>query len=56
MVWQDSVGGLEVLDCAAQEYIPVDPVREGMEATTCVANIGDMGMRFSNGKIHLLIP
>lgn len=49
MLWQDGVGGLEVLDTSSGKYIPADPQRDGLERTTCVVNTGDMGMRFSNG-------
>ena len=50
MLWQDDVGGLEVLDPETGEYIPAHPGRDGVDRTACVVNCGDMGMRFSNGK------
>ncbi|KAK1683780.1 hypothetical protein QYE76_044628 [Lolium multiflorum] len=43
----DCVGGLEVLDPAAGEFVPVDPL-----PGTFLVNIGDVGAAWSNGRLH----
>ncbi|CAM0904199.1 unnamed protein product [Alopecurus aequalis] len=43
----DCVGGLEVLDPAAGEFVPVDPL-----PGTFLVNIGDVGTAWSNGRLH----
>jgi len=43
----ECVGGLEVLDPATGEYVPVDPV-----AGSFLVNIGDVGTAWSNGRLH----
>ncbi|XP_040379325.1 2-oxoglutarate-dependent dioxygenase DAO [Oryza brachyantha] len=43
----ECVGGLEVLDPAAGEFVPVDPLPGSF-----VVNIGDVGQAWSNGRLH----
>ncbi|PWZ40560.1 2-oxoglutarate-dependent dioxygenase DAO [Zea mays] len=43
----ECVGGLEVLDPATGEFVPVDPV-----AGSFLVNIGDVGTAWSNGRLH----
>lgn len=43
----DCVGGLEVLDPATDEFVGVDPVPGSL-----LVNIGDVGMAWSNGRLH----
>lgn len=43
----DCVGGLEVLDPAAGEFVPVDPFPGSF-----LVNIGDVGTAWSNGRLH----
>nr|CAB3487372.1 unnamed protein product [Digitaria exilis] len=43
----ECVGGLEVLDPATGEFVPVDPV-----AGSFLINIGDVGTAWSNGRLH----
>ncbi|WVZ86081.1 hypothetical protein U9M48_032922 [Paspalum notatum var. saurae] len=43
----ECVGGLEVMDPATGEFVPVDPV-----AGSFLINIGDVGTAWSNGRLH----
>ncbi|KAL6882562.1 hypothetical protein ACP4OV_011252 [Aristida adscensionis] len=43
----ECVGGLQVLDPAAGEFLPVDPV-----AGSFLVNIGDVATAWSNGQLH----
>ncbi|KAF0913074.1 hypothetical protein E2562_020227 [Oryza meyeriana var. granulata] len=43
----ECVGGLEVLDPAAGEFVPVDSLPGSF-----VVNIGDVGQAWSNGRLH----
>ncbi|KAL5216831.1 hypothetical protein ABZP36_008232 [Zizania latifolia] len=43
----ECVGGLEVLDPATGEFVPVDPLPGSF-----VVNIGDVGTAWSNGRLH----
>ncbi|KAL5214724.1 hypothetical protein ABZP36_003876 [Zizania latifolia] len=43
----ECVGGLEVLDPIAGEFVPVDPLPGSF-----VINIGDVGTAWSNGRLH----
>lgn len=44
MLWQDSIGGLEILNKNA-EWIPAPPIED-----TFVVNVGDWLQRVSNGR------